>query len=369
MRKQNIAIILTVLFAVAFISGIIVSTYEIFPHPILKFIEHAFTNDTDVLYYQNDVNSLIHINNESSITKTRNDLIEFIWKQSMLPKNFPEHIENNIIDERYNDLQNLESIDKLVINMNYDIDSVSYLFNPKNSTNELIIYHQGHKGDFIQGKETIQYFLDNNYSVLTFSMPLLGMNNQPIIEHSQFGKIKIQSHNQLELLENENFSPIRLFFEPVIASLNYIEYQYDFNYIHMVGISGGGWTTTLIAALDDRIDNSFSVAGSYPMFLRGDPKNFGDYEQHHLELYQLANYLDLYVMASYGENRKFVQIFNKSDPCCFDGDAFLEYEKQVQETVYGLGKGSFEIYLDETHAEHIISNNALEIIDNELTRN
>ena len=105
----------------------------------------------------------------------------------------------------------------------------------------------------------------------------------------------------------------------------------------MVGISGGGWTTTLIAALDDRIDNSFSVAGSYPMFLRSDPKNFGDYEQHHLELYQLANYLDLYVMASYGENRKFVQIFNKSDPCCFDGDAFLEYEKQVQQTVYGLG--------------------------------
>ena len=81
MRKQNIAIILAVLFAVAFISGIIVSTYEIFPHPILKFIEHAFTNDTDVLYYQNDVNSLIHINNESSITKTRNDLIKFIFNQ------------------------------------------------------------------------------------------------------------------------------------------------------------------------------------------------------------------------------------------------------------------------------------------------
>ena len=86
MRKQNIAIILTVLFAVAFISGIIVSTYEIFPHPILKFIEHVFTNDTDVLYYQNDVNSLIHINNESSIRLHSQRMLRGILRKMVIRK-------------------------------------------------------------------------------------------------------------------------------------------------------------------------------------------------------------------------------------------------------------------------------------------
>ena len=197
-------------------------------------------------------------------------------------------------------------------------------------------------------------------------MPLLGMNSQPIIDHPQFGKIKIQSHNQFELVENENFSPIKFFVEPVIVSINYLEKYHTFDSYHMIGISGGGWTTTLVAALDDRINESFSVAGSYPIFLRSDPKNFGDYEQHHLEFYKIANYLDLYVMASTGLDRKFVQIFNMYDPCCFDGTSFQEYENEITEIVNKFDNGYFKIYSDQTHREHIISEHSLEIINNEI---
>jgi len=72
-------------------------------------------------------------------------------------------------------------------------------------------------------------------------------------------------------------------------------------------------------------------------------------------------------MSSIGSDRKFVQIFNKFDPCCFDGDSFSLYEQQVKEAVTNLGDGYFEIYLDDTHNEHIISNHTLEIIINEIT--
>ena len=132
------------------------------------------------------------------------------------------------------------------------------------------------------------------------------------------------------------------------------------------GISGGGWTTTMAAAIDDRISQSISVAGSYPMFLRSDTKNFGDYEQHNLELYKIANYLDLYVMASVGEDRKFIQIFNLDDPCCFGGTSFQEYEDYIVTTVEDFDDGYFKIYLDDTHREHKISDHALEIINNEF---
>ena len=36
----------------------------------------------------------------------------------------------------------------------------------------------------------------------------------------------------------------------------------------MIGISGGGWTTTVYPAIDTRISESFSVAGSLPLSLR-----------------------------------------------------------------------------------------------------
>ena len=92
-------------------------------------------------------------------------------------------------------------------------------------------------------------------------MPLLGMNSQPIIDHHQFGKIKIKSHNQFELLETEISTPIKFFTEPPIRVINYLENNYEFDSYHMIGISGGGWVTTLIPAIDNRINQSFSIMG------------------------------------------------------------------------------------------------------------
>jgi hypothetical protein len=369
MKNLSKSVILILILCLVFVSGILVASYEIFPYSELKSIKNELEKTPNIPSFEaNNVSSLIHINNLSSIDETRNNLNLFLWNEKNITDDLPDKIEKNFFDDRYSDLQNLDSIDKFSINMEDGVNSIAYFFKPTNDNGKLIIYHQGHRGDFIHGKQTIEYFLEKNYSVMAFSMPLLGMNSQPIIEHSQFGTIKIQSHNQFELLDERNYTPIKFFIEPIIVSLNYINTQYVFDSIDMIGISGGGWVTTLVSALDDRINHSFSIAGSYPMFLRSDAKNFGDYEQHNLELYTIANYLDLYVMASSGSDRKFIQIFNKFDPCCFDGSSFSSYEEQIKEAVINLGDGYFEIYLDDTHSEHIISNHALEIIINEIIR-
>lgn len=131
----------------------------------------------------------------------------------------------------------------------------------------------------------------------------------------------------------------------------------------MIGISGGGWTTVLYSAIDSRISNSYPVAGSVPMYLRfNNPKNMGDYEQTLPELYNMTGYLDLYVMASYGNDRGQLQIFNKYDPCCFSGLGFKSYESEVKNTLSKLGVGKFDIFLDETNKNHSISDESLEII-------
>lgn len=366
MSLKNKSIIATIIF-LAFLAGMFVTTYEIYPYSEIKsfYIEENRNYDLASVF-ENDVNSLIHVHDQTKKIETKKELITFLWKQNDFPTSQPTKIENNIIDERYSNLQNLDSIDRLTIEMENDINSIAYFFIPKNPNGKLIIYHQGHGGDFSQGIQVIESLLKNNYSVIGFSMPLLGMNSQPIIDHSQFGKIKINSHNHLRLLESKEFTPMKYFIHPVILTLNYIESNYNFDSIHMIGISGGGWTTTLVAALDDRINYSFSVAGSYPMFLRSESKNFGDYEQHNLELYQIANYLDLYVMASVGTDKKFIQIFNKYDPCCFNGTEFEVYENEITDVVKTFDEGYFKIYSDTSHKKHIISDYALEIIINEL---
>ena len=128
----------------------------------------------------------------------------------------------------------------------------------------------------------------------------------------------------------------------------------------MIGISGGGWTTTIFSAIDERISKSFSVAGSYPIYLRSEPKNFGDYEQTYFELYSQVNYLEFYILGSY--ERYQLQIFNEFDPCCFSGNAGKTFDFIIQETITDIGTGNFEVFIDESQNQHKISKKSLEII-------
>lgn len=302
-----------------------------------------------------DFNEIIDIKSPSDIIQKRTDVINYIWNDSKLPDALPTSIENNISDDRFDDLNNLKQIDKFSIEMKYGVISNVYLFIPENNNNNLILYHQGHSGGFILGKPTIDFFLKNGFSVAAFSMPLVGMNNNPTISLESLGPIKFIEHGQFELLETENFSPISYFFTPITSSINYLDKNYEYDDIHMIGISGGGWTTTIYSGLDSRISNSFAISGSLPLSLRFIHEDVGDYEQHNSQLYKISNYPEFYVMSSFGDDRKFTQIFNKFDPCCFAGTLYTQYEDSIKQKINDLGEGSFVIFLDDSHKKHEIS--------------
>ena len=369
MKKLQYLLILSVFFVV-FFYGLSVGVYKIFPYEL-------FDSSKDVLFGQKtiennqfvnqvDIDSLIKIDSKSDIDQKRNFLTEFFWNvgslQSIKDKPQLPEVESDISDSRYNNFQNLKRIDRLIVEMENGINSISYLFIPEQSNEKLILYHQGHGGDFLLGKDTIQFFLDRNFTVLASTMPLVGMNNQPVVEIGGLGKIKLISHDQLRLLEANNFNPMKLFLDPIQINLNFLEKEYDFKQYSMIGLSGGGWTTVVYSAIDERISDSFSVAGSMPFYLRVDERDIGDYEQTNIDLYQNVNYLELYVLSAYGDGRKHIQIFNKNDPCCFSGNGYETYEFIIKDKISQLGNGDFQIFIDDTHNEHKISNTALEYI-------
>ena len=360
---------------IAFSYGVAVGLYEYFPYEGLNQTKKIILNESDESiitstdFAKFDISSIIEIDVKEDISSKKTSLIQYIWKDQM-PTKLPTSVEENFTDENFNDVKNLKQLDKITIEMEHGVNSIAYFFIPYESNNKLIIYHHGHAGDFILEKNTITFFLNNGYSVVAFNMPLKGINSQPIIETSDFGPIKFIFHDQFPLLESPNFSPMKYFVEPIALSLNFIEQNYDYDEYYMVGISGGGWTTIIYSAIDQRISQSYSVAGSYPLYLRQEVKNLGDYEQNNPNIYRISNYLELYTMSSFGNDRKLVQLFIYNDPCCFQAELYekFPYAEIIQNRLEILGgEGKFSVFLDNSTNQHEISDYALGLILDDMS--
>ena len=374
MRLRILGIMIPIII-VAFSYGIAVGLYEYFPYEGLNQTKKIILNEstdepiiTSTDFARFDTSSIIGIETREDINYRKTSLIKYIWKDQM-PTKLPTSIEENFIDENFNDVKNLKQLDKITIEMEHGVNSIAYFFIPHESNNKLIIYHHGHAGDFVLEKNTVTFFLNNGYSILAFNMPLKGMNNQPVIETSDFGPVKFISHKQFPLLESSKFSPIKYFVEPIALSLNFIDQNYDYDDYYMVGISGGGWTTVLYSAIDQRVSQSYSIAGSYPLHLRYEAKNLGDYEQINPNIYRISNYLELYTMSSFGNDRKLVQLFIYNDPCCFQAELYekFPYGDIIQNRLEILGdEGKFSVFLDNSTNQHEISDHALGLILDEM---
>ena len=338
----------------------------------------------DPYYWTIDVPSQIHITTDAEVKRIRNDIIRYIWPETGWPKHLPTAV-IRLSKENPDDCNsikppdwistigsdNLDQVDRIDIQMDYGLHSYVYHLHPKRKINRLLIFQMGHSSDILTagGRETIRYFLDAGFSILTFWMPLFGENTRTAQDVPGHGTYTFSSgtagHDVMSsVLENSKGSFIRFFIEPVIVALNYADAHFDYGDINMAGISGGGWTTHLCAALDTRIKLSFPVAGALPLYLRYGPcpnGSKGDAEQEWPAIYQnIASWLDIYIMGSYGKGRGQAHILNQYDSCCFWGINYRTYQPFATDAVNALGEGFYYVYLDSSHKEHKISQKAIE---------
>ena len=374
MQKKTIFLIISIII-LFFSYGILVGHYNFFPFEIISDLKNSIFPQSEspprnqIHQDISQIDKLISFENSDDLLNKKEILTEFIWSDSSLPSQLPLKHTKDISDELSN-LKNLDRIDSFTVGMEYGMNSISYLFLADNSNNKLIIYHQGDDSQssinfdhhsFEEDRRIIQHFLNENYSVLIFSMVGHGMNNEPIIQFENLGNIRLNSHEHFVLLETDKFQPIQFFLEPVIITLNQIDMDYSFDSYDMIGKNEGGWSTIVISALDNRIKNSYAIASSFPLWMSPNQENFGGYEHHLPQFYQIANYLELYSMSAYGNDRSLVLFYNEFDPCCFSGELYEKYsfEDIVKSKLKLLGKGEFNVLIDNDQTENIISNNTL----------
>jgi dienelactone hydrolase len=101
-----------------------------------------------------------------------------------------------------------------------------------------------------------------------------------------------------------------------------LDYLYDHpnvdrNRLAVTGLSGGGWQTILLSALDERVRVSVPVAGFSSIRTRVEVKAYGDLgdvEQSATDLYDGRDYTYLAALMA---PRPTLMIYNAEDDCCF----------------------------------------------------
>ena len=315
-----------------------------------------------VVIPENNVESLISVN-QNNVDSLRKELTKIVFGYPYLPDSQPDTI-HPITDNVYNDVENLDYIERFEITQKNDIQSIGYIFHPEESNGRLMLYHQGHGGDFSIGKKAINQFIKEGFTIYAFCMPLLGKNNRPLVKINHVGTIRLSSHDHLIFLDN----PIQYFIYPVVTMINY-SLEKKFDDITMVGFSGGGWTTSIVSAIDSRVNYSFIVSGSIPLFVKFNLREYVslDFEGKYEGIYKKMSHLDIFVLGAVGVNRLQTQILTSEDPCCNDGRYYKHYFSTVESAVNQFDHGKFNIVIDNTHRHHKMSKLAIMKISETLS--
>lgn len=316
----------------------------------------------------------ITIHSAREVAEKRRALIKYLWGAEGFPTRRQPDVVLTNVSSPVRQLTDLARVDEFRIDMAPGLQGLAYHFIPQHPNRELVVVHHGHActldddpspADVGYGlQRTINGLLREGYGVLGVFMP-----------HQRPGDCG-GSHDAM-FQTSTTGSPIKYFLEATAISLNHLKTRSragrfpNYRAFHMTGLSGGGWTTTVYAAIDPTIRCSFPVAGTIPLYLRT-KGSVGDREQFEPTFYGLAGYPDLYILGAHGRGRKQVQILVRRDDCCFGeaqhdaqssgmpyADAMRDYERRVRAALKEVGHGSFRLEIDETAPSHMISHHAI----------
>lgn len=318
----------------------------------------------------------IHITTEASANALRTTLIAEVFNGNGLPTvtatvtgshTGAMHICNS------SNITGWSSIDKRSYAMldddGFTWTNIGYLLHTSATANgKLLINVQGHISDSASAHEAFMSdALAEGYDVLYVALCISSNDNtetNPSVTLQSTG-----GHDQIKAaLDDGTYNPLELYLFDKISAIN--ELAGGYTEIYCCGISGGGWCTTFLAALDTRISKACAVRGYMPRTFKDVVINReGDYEQlgalflsatlrSSTQLFNQGSaisFIDMVIMGTTG-GRIFHSTSHRLDTCCFKGLTFEYWKNQASIVASGWG-GDFKHFVDTdpTRATHAYS--------------
>jgi hypothetical protein len=319
-------------------------------------------------YRKTDPAKLITVRSQAALTAKRRDLQRVIWGEPGPPwDKQPDAITIVAAPPGLENLTGLERAERLEASIDHGYTSYVYVMHPRRgadrATGRMLLYHHGYAGTIAQARSILQRALDEGDTVMAFNYPGYGENQYPYAYFPKFGWNEPHLDRILTFADH----PIRFYVEPIVVALNHATRTGRYKSYDMIGFSAGGWTAGVAAAADPRLRYVYSVSGGYPLYLRaGAEAKQSAPPQYYGPLLRAANYLDMYVLGAAGPGRRFTQLFNRFDRCCFANTLGRLYEPAVKAAVESVNTGgAFTVVIDETHADHKVSDWAIDQIFND----
>ena len=330
----------------------------------------------DSSIYNTEPLSLLNWSVENDLNTLKQSTIDWIFGSGYgngdgsLPSALPQNIQAHSNDTYATgaNITGLQGIDVMDVPLGGTWNVKVYHFKPNTPNGDWFITPTGHGDNWTgtgitNGYELlIDNLIQSGYNVLFYYMVGRGPNATGDGITQGTGGVG-GTHDDMATLESSNpyFNPTEYFLTSSFVAVNYAENQGAAN-VYMTGISGGGWTTTWVLALDQRVTKGFNVAGNYPIFIReAYDTTSDDYEQGYnaagdtarttqflIDQYARVGYMDLYCMGAQG--RAHYQFNNINDSCCFDGYYNTVYKTELQKKLGSIG--TFEAFTYDQPGEH-----------------
>ncbi len=359
----------------------------------------SIAQDLDPRLKGYDISGQVRFQTSEQAEGRRRQLVKSIWVEG-LPRTRPEKIETlRVSDELAAVNQSLISkVDRYTMNVSgTQFHAIAYVASPVTppaSKSKLAIVQAGHmlegKDHYLDAglKQTIERLLQNGFIVAVLQMPLVGWNQDAsgILPNGQSFNIRQRGsagHDELfaEVESTLRGQTMAFFLEPVVQVTNELLATHPQNIgLLMIGLSGGGWTTHMSAALDPRIQISIPVAGALPLYARPFSRGSkGDSEQEYALIFAeddtnqdgildrasgVCSWLEVFALGGISPSakapRQQIQVLNFEDACCFNGPVYQTYEAPLVKLVASIGRGTWQLFVDRTHQDHLISEQVLD---------
>ncbi len=287
----------------------------------------------------------------------------YLFGQDALPSAPPDGIEPDVMLEGFEDLGPAL---RLHFDLDYGARATVHVLEPAPARpiNRLLLINGGHQ-PLVDLKEATAAFLQHGFTVALLPMPLYSPNAGNLRVTIGAQEYQLDRHSDLAKLDDDGHRTLHLFFEPVSRAFTHLLKERSWQQVAMAGISGGGWTTDVYKALDERLDVAYSISGSIPFHIQLASER-GDFEQHKERgLYEIAGYRQLYLLGALGSKHR--QVLLESDPCCFawgERREQIEAYEEVINSQLALSEqgGEFQVALIPDQTEHKISPEVIEWI-------